>query len=182
MSAPSPYAAIPRESRPPQRRGTGRKAIAPGVKAAIAARGLDGEPQAAIARSFGVSRDLVKRCVEQARTLDPEATLTLRRAMPDRFLVAAFAANERAIEATIEGNAAEATKWAFAAKLPTEAGRWADKIGDGGGTTMLELIKALNESGGGSVTVSVGPTVGGNDPAAGMALETPALRLTEGDA
>lgn len=152
---PSPYAAIPRDQRPPNRRGTGSRSIAKGVKSAIAARGLAGEKQAVLAREFNVSRDLVKRCVEQARTLDPEAALILRRALPDRYLTAAYLANERALEAIAADDAGTATKWAFASKLQTESNRWADKIGDGTGATMLDLIKALNEVGGGSVTVAV---------------------------
>lgn len=154
---PSPYGAIPRAQRPPDRRGTGRKRVAPGVKAAIAARGLAGEAQWVLAREFDVSRDLVKRCVEQARTMDPEATLVLRRAMPERFLVAAFAANERAIEAIQANDAPAGTRWQFQAKLATEANRLVDKVGGGGGTTMLELIRALNDAGGGSVTVAIAP-------------------------
>lgn len=156
MSSPSPYTAIPRAQRPPNRRGTGRKAVSKGEKQAIAMLGLSGEvSQAQIARDFNRSRDFVKRCVEQARTLDPDQALVLRRALPDRYLTAAYLSNERAIEAIEANEPAEATKWAFTSKLQTESNRWADKIGDGTGATMLEFIKALNEAGGGSITVSV---------------------------
>jgi hypothetical protein len=165
MSNPSPYSAIPREQRPPNRRGTGRKSIPTGVTKAIAARGLAGEKQAVLAKEFDVSRDYVKRTVEQARTLDPQDALVMRQHLPDRYLTAAYMSNERAIEAIVEGDQKAATGWAFASKLQTESNRWADKIGDGTGATMLEFIKALNEAGGGSVTVAVngsaepGPTV-----------------------
>ena len=153
---PSPYAAIPRAQRPPNRRGTGRKKVSKGERSAIAVMGLSGEiPQAEIARQFNRSRDFVKRCVEEARTLNPEDALVLRRALPDEYLKSAYLSNQRTLEAIEANDPAEATKWAFTSKLATESNRWADKIGDGTGATMLELIKALNEAGGGSVTVAV---------------------------
>lgn len=174
MSSPSPYSAIPRAQRPPNRRATGPKKIPPGVTSAIATRGLAGETQAALARDFGVSRDYVKRCVEQARTLDPEQALVLRRSLPDRYLTAAYLSNERAIEAIEEGDQKAATGWAFASKLQTESNRWADKIGDGTGATMLEFIKALNENGGGSVTIEVNGT--GAEPS-GPVIDVEASRV-----
>lgn len=165
MSTPSPYASIPVSQRPPNRRATGRKAVPVGVRKAVAARVLAGDTQGVVAREFGVSRDLVKRCVEQARTMDGEAVLVVKRALPDRMVVTAFAANERALEAIQADDAATATKWAFTAKLATESNRWADKVGDGGGTTMLELIQALNGVGGGTVTVTVGADAPAPPPA-----------------
>ena len=176
MSTPSPYAAITRAQRPPNRRATGRKKVSKGEEQAIAVLGLSGEfTQAELAAKFDRSRDFVKKCIERARTLDPEEALIMRRAMPDEYLKAAFMANQRTIEAIAADEPGEATKWAFASKLATESNRWADKIGDGTGATMLEFIKALNESGGGSVTVTVNGT--GTEPPAGPVLDVEASRV-----
>jgi hypothetical protein len=70
----------------------------------------------------------------------------------------------REIEAIEANDPADATKWAFTSKLQTESNRWADKIGDGTGATMLDLIKTLNAVGGGSVTVSVTGSEPGGEP------------------
>jgi DNA-binding transcriptional regulator LsrR (DeoR family) len=129
------------------------------VKSAIAARGLAGETQAALARDFNVSRDFVKRCVENARTQDPEQALVMRQHLPDEYLKVAYLTNQRTLQAVVAGDQKAATGWAFASKLATESNRWADKIGDGTGATMLEFIKALNAAGGGSVTVAVNGSV-----------------------
>ncbi len=152
--------------------------VSVGVKKAVAARVLAGEKRGVVAREFGVSWELVQRCVEQARTMDGAAALAVKRALPDRMVVTAFAANERALEAIQADDAATATKWAFTAKLATESNRWADKVGDGGGTTMLELIQALNGVGGGTVTVTVGSEASAPPPA--DVLDVEGHLLTEG--
>lgn len=144
----------------------GRKKIAPGVMAAVQAEALAAPldahgkiisgGSAAIATRWGVSTDLVERLAKVVRGLNPEAVTAVRRGLPDMFTVAAGAALEKSIQATEDDDAGTASKWAFTAKLHTESNRWATPSA-GSGSTLSDFIRALNEAGGGSLTVAGGP-------------------------
>lgn len=157
------------------RAATGRKAIPPGVAAAVQAAALDGQGQADIARDWGVSRWYVKRLTETVAATDPDQITTLKRRLPSRLTLLAAGATERAVEAVEKADATGATKWTFAAKLATEANRWAQPAADNPGATLLAFIDALHQAGGGSLTV--GPT----PPALPMG-ETTESREAEADA
>jgi hypothetical protein len=146
---------------------SGRKkgrGIPPGVKAAALADQLaGGRTLADTARSYGIDVLTVRRLAESVSGIDPEAVLRIQRGLPQLFaLLAAGHANEALTRVT--SDPAMAVKSTFGAKLAVEAGRLIGASADSEGRTMLELIKALNEAGGGSVTVAVdaprGPVIG----------------------
>ena len=141
------------------RAATGRRAIPPGVRAAVQAEALAraGEPgaQTAIAEAHGVSRWYVARLMKDASGTDPEAILTLRKALPDRLTVMAAGFVEAGIEALAEGDVGTATKSAFGAKLNVESMRHLTAGAGEAGGTVQAFIDALHRAGGGTLTVAV---------------------------
>ena len=138
---------------------SGRKkgrGIPPGVKAAALADQLaGGRTLADTARSYGIDVVTVRRLAESVSGIDPEAVVRIQRGLPQLFaLLAAGHANEAL--ARVSSDPAMAVKSTFGAKLAVEAGRLTGPSADSPGQTLMALITALNESGGGSLTVAVG--------------------------
>jgi hypothetical protein len=154
---PSPYQNVPLAQRPPHKRGRGRRAVPPGIKDAIAVRGLAGAKQAELARDFGVSKEFVRRVVEDARSLDLEDVRVLTKALPDMARVNAALALARQREAVEDNEPEVGTRWAFQAKLNSETIRHVHAGQGEAGTTVLHFIDALKQAGGGALIVAPEP-------------------------
>jgi hypothetical protein len=127
------------------RQAKGRRAIPAGVAAAVQAEALEGtRSQKEIARQYGVSRWYVKRLTETVTHTDPDEVAMLKRRLPQRLTILSAAATEKALEAIEDDEPGSATKWTFAAKLATEANRFAQPAADNPGEQLREFIAALN--------------------------------------
>lgn len=164
VRAPRPPRVVPTEPRGKGGKQTGpgdspgKRKIPPGVTAAVQALALDGTlKQAEIARCMGVSKDYVMRLAHTVTGLsDPALMTAIKRRLPDLYRTVAAGAGVRALAAIDADRPGDATKWTFAGKLATETTRWTDPAAETG-TTLSEFIRALNQAGGGALTVN-GPS------------------------
>jgi hypothetical protein len=139
------------------RRGaTGRRAIPAGVTAMVTAMALDGHKKAEIARQCGVSADYVEKIAATLKQRDPALMATIRKHLPDEMTTLA-AMHAVTAQAYVEaGDTKKAVAATFGAKLALEANRHASPQSEAAGASVLNLIAALSQAGGGSLTV--GPT------------------------
>lgn len=140
------------------RQAKGPRAIPPGIEAAVSAAVLDGSlRQKDIAEAYGVSRWYVARLAATVVNADPEQMRVIRQRLPDRMALLAASHTEEALSALEDGRLGDATKATFGAKLAIEANRHAQPMANGAGGSLLNFIEALNQAGGGTLTVGPAP-------------------------
>ena len=125
------------------RQAPGFRKIPPGVAVAVQAAALEGQPQAEIARQYGVSRWYVKRLSETVAETDPDQVAMLKKRLPQRLTILGAALTEDALQHLEHGNTGAAIKATFGAKLAVEANRWAQPAADNPGEQLLQFIAAL---------------------------------------